>query len=97
MAAPSSGSSAIDRVGHTGAVNCTYRGHRQPDRGHTVEQSTVHTEGTDNQTWGTSGAVNCTYRGHRQPDRRNTVGHSGAINCTYRGHRQPDRGHTVGQ
>ena len=54
------------RVGHTGAVNCTYRGHIQPYRqGHTKALPTVHTEGTDNQSTGDHWAtVYCTYKWH---------------------------------
>ena len=71
-------------IGHSEAVNCTYRGHRQPVRkgAHSETQrnshATVYSEGTDNQS-----------------DRGHTVGNTGAVNCTFKGYRQPIRqGHT---
>ena len=71
----------------------------------TLGLSTVHSEGTDNQTDGTHwGTVNCTLRGQTttQTDKGHTwwgtLGHWSTVNCTYRGHRQPDRqgAHIVG-
>ena len=64
------------------AVNCTYRGHRQPvKQGPTRQLSTVHTEGTGNvPEWGKAG-----HRGHRQPDRpgTQTVGQTGPLSTVH--------------
>ena len=66
------------RVGHWWAVNCTYRGHRQPIRqGPTGKLSIVHTEGTGNQP----GRGKAGHRWNKQPDRQgaHTVRHTGAL------------------
>ena len=56
---------------HWGIINCTFRGHRQPD--------------IQGDILGHWSIINCTYRGHRQPDRqgsRHSGAHWGIINYT---------------
>ena len=80
-----------------GTVHSSYRGHWQPATvgvgwrlgtynqthrvGHTGTLSTVHTEGTDNQS-GRGYTTVQTEGTDNQSDRGHILGHTGAVNCT---------------
>ena len=65
-------------LGHTGAVNCTYREHRQPVRqgahsgAHWASQLYIQRAQTTIQR-ANRGAVNCTFRRHRQQVRQSNL------------------------